>query len=105
MKLFVGAGLAIALAWSSSGLAASEPDATSPNGASLTPAAAATPPAAPAAAKKNRDDEIVCKSETPIGSRIPSKARCLTRGQWAEMSRNAALSLTLQAPSPKLGGP
>ena len=102
MKPVIGASLALALAWSCASAAAADPATTT--SAASTPASAASPSAA-TPSKKNRDDEIVCKSETPIGSRIPGKARCLTRGQWDEMARNAALSLTLQAPSPKLGGP
>lgn len=33
---------------------------------------------------EHRDDEIVCKTETSIGSRVPQKEVCATRKQWSD---------------------
>ncbi|OWQ97783.1 hypothetical protein CDQ91_08995 [Sphingopyxis witflariensis] len=61
---------------------------------------AADPPAAPEPAKpattasardgkpKLRDpNEIICRKEQVLGSRLETKRRCMTRSEWAEANR------------------
>jgi hypothetical protein len=42
-----------------------------------------------AKASKNRDDEIVCRSERLTGSRVVRARFCLTRREWRELSEKA----------------
>jgi len=51
----------------------------------LTLAAASVKPANPVPAKTGAD-EVVCKLDKTVNSRIP-KRLCMTRGQWEEMAR------------------
>lgn len=37
--------------------------------------------------KKRDPNEVVCKRETILGSRLASKKVCMTRSQWAERAR------------------
>lgn len=51
--------------------------------AMVSPALAADP------AKTGADkDKMICKRETPIGSLIASRKRCMTKAQWAQVERD-----------------
>ncbi|NNM77599.1 hypothetical protein HJG53_11830 [Sphingomonas sp. ID1715] len=43
-----------------------------------------TPPAAQPAANK---DKLICKRETPVGSLIASRKRCMTKEEWTRMEQ------------------
>ena len=61
-----------------------------------TPATAqATAPAA-APAKPNSDEKIICRYDTPTGSRLGAKKTCMTKRQWADQSNNARDSMNHQ---------
>lgn len=52
-------------------------------------AALASPALAADAAKPGADkDKMVCKRETPIGSLIASRKRCMTKAQWAQVEKD-----------------
>jgi invasion protein IalB len=57
--------------------------------AAFAPAPAAAQPAAPAAGSTAAPDpnEIICRSEQAIGSRLRWNRVCATRGQWLEHIR------------------
>ena len=59
--------------------------------AQATPAAAPTAPAmaAPAVAKPNPEDKIICKYQTPIGSRLGGTKVCQKKSDWDAQSLNA----------------
>jgi hypothetical protein len=59
---------------------------------------AATPPATPASAQpkptqtaKNRFDpnQVICKQEEDIGTRLGGHKTCMTRAEWAHQAQNA----------------
>ena len=50
----------------------------------VSPAIAADAPAKAVADK----DKMVCKRETPVGSLIASRKRCMTKEQWAQAERD-----------------
>jgi hypothetical protein len=59
------------------------------------PAAASAPTQATATAKTapgkvvDPDDKVVCKYDTPTGSRLGATKTCMTKRQWAEQSNGA----------------
>ena len=71
--------------------------AASTAGAAQTdPAAAATPPSpsqattvAPITAKANAEDKVVCKYQTPAGSRLGGKRVCMTQADWKAQEQDA----------------
>jgi hypothetical protein len=60
--------------------------AASAEAAPATPATPATPPA-PAKPKKGSADEMICKTTNVTGSRLGGTRSCMTRGQWANITR------------------
>lgn len=55
----------------------------------LLAAAIVSPAVAAEPAKPGDDkDKMVCKRETPIGSLIASRKRCMTKAQWTQMERD-----------------
>ena len=56
----------------------------------IAPVQATTPVAPmPAAAPATDPNKMVCKRQPVVGSNIPGKKRCLTRGQWDTMALEA----------------
>jgi len=43
---------------------------------------AARPPA-------NADDQIICRRETPVGSRVPGPKTCATRAEWRTYTQDS----------------
>ncbi|HEY2481849.1 MAG TPA: hypothetical protein VGI30_06580 [Caulobacteraceae bacterium] len=73
---------AILIATTTAALAASESPANPTAGAQATTGA-------PATVKANPDDKIVCKTETPIGSRLGGKRVCMKKSDWEAQSLDA----------------
>ena len=55
---------------------------------------AATPPSSgqattvdPVTAKANAEDKIVCKTDTPTGSRLGAKRTCMKKSDWARQAQ------------------
>lgn len=65
---------------------AADPD---PDTASSTPATAAAPAATASGKGKKKADpnEVVCRKEDVLGSRLRSQRICMTRSEWAEANR------------------
>jgi hypothetical protein len=65
------------------------------------PAAAAPATKAPAAKRAaiGSDDEIICKREDEIGSRLGGKKTCMTRRDWRQQSNDAGDAVN-NAPRP-----
>lgn len=63
--------------------------AADPDTASSTAAAAAAPATtAPGKGKKKADpNEVICRKEEVLGSRLQSQRICMTRSEWAEANR------------------
>lgn len=64
--------------------------AADPNTASSTTTATATAPATTAAGKgkkKADPNEVVCRKEEVLGSRLQTQRICMTRSEWAEANR------------------
>lgn len=51
--------------------------------------AAAQEAGAPAAEAKPKKEKLICRVETPTGSRTRSNRTCLTESQWREVSTSA----------------
>lgn len=59
-------------------------------------AAATVVVASPVAAKKTESvdpNRMICRTETPTGSRLGARRTCHTAGEWAEMARADRMSL------------
>ncbi|SEH16636.1 hypothetical protein SAMN05428974_1788 [Sphingopyxis sp. YR583] len=63
--------------------------AADPDTASSTPATAAAPAATASGKGKKKADpnEVVCRKEDVLGSRLRSQRICMTRSEWAEANR------------------
>ena len=59
------------------------------------PAEPATQPAPAHAAKNSHDpNQVICKREQQIGSRLGGQQNCHTRADWEQMSRDSAATMT-----------
>lgn len=65
--------------------------ATDPAEGSATVAVATAAPTAPAAkrAAANPENQMVCKTETPTGSRLGGHKICMTKADWYQISNGA----------------
>jgi hypothetical protein len=75
-------------------LAASCLLAASTTAAAQTGPAATTPPSqtttvAPVTAKANSEEKVVCKYQTPVGSRLGGKRVCMTQADWKAQELDA----------------
>jgi hypothetical protein len=61
-------------------LALALPSAAAADPAAPPPTAATT--VAPVTAEANPDDKVVCKYQTPLGSRLGGKRVCMTQADW-----------------------
>lgn len=62
--------------------------AADPDTASSTATAAAPATAASGKGKKKADpNEVICRKEEVLGSRLQSQRICMTRSEWAEANR------------------
>ena len=75
------------LAATTNAIAADDQPATSATAAAPAAAAAPATPAKPA--KPSRDDQVICKTETPTGSRLGGKTTCLKRREWDQIAADA----------------
>jgi hypothetical protein len=58
--------------------------------------AATTPPSssqattvAPVTAKANAEEKVVCKYETPVGSRLGGRRVCMTQAEWKAQEQDS----------------
>jgi len=64
------------------------------------PAATAAAITAATAAKANPQDKMICKSQTPIGSRLRGHKVCLKKSDWEAQSREAQDTMDQRVGSP-----
>ena len=70
----------------------SKTDRTGDSGATANNQAKEQTPASKKAADEKALDEVVCRTEAPVGSRIGTRV-CLTRRRWIELSRQSQKAL------------
>ncbi len=90
IKLLSAASAVIFLAgFASPGLAA--PPASTDVPTATPPATAASDQPKPTPATKNRFDpnQVICKQEEDIGTRLGGHKTCMTRAQWARQAQNS----------------
>ena len=70
----------------------SKPDPAAGSGASVNNQAKEQTLVSKKAADEKALDKVVCRTETPVGSRIGTRV-CLTRRRWIELSRQSQKAL------------
>jgi hypothetical protein len=80
---------------SASAVARTDPAAATP------PSAAQASTEAPATVKANPEDKVICKTQTPSGSRLGAKRVCMKKSDWEAQSQTAGDQLRFRPPQPR----
>ncbi len=91
---FVALTVSLLVAASTAAVAQTDPAAGTP------PSTGPATPVPSAAAKANPDDKVICKTQTPSGSRLGAKRVCMKKSDWDAQSQSAGDQLRFRPPQP-----
>lgn len=77
-------GLTVSLLVAASATAQADPGATT-----QPPASSQATTVSPVTAKANAEEKVVCKYQTPVGSRLGGKRICMTQADWKAQEMDA----------------
>lgn len=62
---------------------------TDPGAATPPPTSSQATTVSPVTAKASAEEKVVCKYQTPVGSRLGGKRVCMTQGEWKAQETDA----------------